>query len=311
MKPSLLILNPMSARALDTIATHFTPTYAPDDARRATAVASHGPAFRAVLTIGSIGLAAAEIDAMPKLELICVLGAGFENVDVAHARARGIVIANGAGTNDDCVADHAMALLLASVRAVPQFDRACRAGVWRTALPVQPNVSRKRLGLVGLGAIGAKIARRAAGFDMPVGYHSRTQRADTAYPWFASVAALAAWCDFLVIAAPGGPATKHLVNAEVLDALGPDGYLVNISRGSVVDEPVLLKVLQEGRIAGAGLDVFAEEPKMSPAFYALDNAVLFPHVGSATHETRIAMGMVQVDNIRALFAGKPLLTPVV
>ena len=220
MKPSLLILNPMSARALDTIATHFTPTYAPDDARRAAAVASHGPAFRAVLTIGSIGLAAAEIDAMPKLELICVLGAGFENVDVAHARARGIVIANGAGTNDDCVADHAMALLLASVRAVPQFDRACRAGVWRTALPVQPNVSRKRLGLVGLGAIGAKIARRAAGFDMPVGYHSRTQRADTAYPWFASVAALAAWCDFLVIAAPGGPATKHLVNAEVLDALG-------------------------------------------------------------------------------------------
>ena len=310
MKPSLLILNPMSARALDTIATHFTPTYAPDDARRAAAVASHGPAFRAVLTIGSIGLAAAEIDAMPKLELICVLGAGFENVDVAHARARGIVIANGAGTNDDCVADHAMALLLASVRAVPQFDRACRAGVWRTALPVQPNVSRKRLGLVGLGAIGAKIARRAAGFDMPVGYHSRTQRADTAYPWFASVAALAAWCDFLVIAAPGGPATKHLVNAEVLDALGPHGYLVNISRGSVVDTAALAAALRAGRVKGAGLDVYESEPAPPAELIDLDSVVLTPHTAGTSPEAIQATVDRFIENATLHFAGRPVVSPV-
>lgn len=310
MNPPLLILNPMSPHALAEIGAHFILTHAPDDAQRAAAVDSRGPDFRAVLTIGSIGLTAAEIAAMPQLELICVLGAGYENVDVAHARARDIVIANGAGTNDDCVADHAMALLLASVRAVPQFDRACRAGVWRTALPVQPNVSRKRLGLVGLGAIGSKIARRAAGFEMPVGYHTRTRRADTASPWFESVTALAAWCDFLVIAAPGGPATKHLVNAEVLDALGPDGTLVNISRGSVVDTAALAAALRAGRIKGAGLDVYESEPAPPEALIDLDNVVLTPHTAGTSPEAIQATVDRFIENATRHFAGQAVVSPV-
>jgi D-3-phosphoglycerate dehydrogenase / 2-oxoglutarate reductase len=308
--PSLLILNPLSARALATIAAHFTPTYAPDDAKRAAAIAAHGDDFAAVLTIGSIGLAAAEIDAMPCLTLVCVLGAGYENVDIAHAKARGIVVATGAGTNDDCVADHAMALLLATVRAVPQFDRACRAGVWRTALPVQPNVSGKRLGIVGMGAIGAKIARRAAGFDMPIGYHNRTRRSDVPHAWFESATALAAWCDFLVVATPGGPATKHLIDADVLAALGPEGYLVNIARGSVVDTAALAEALRAGSVKGAGLDVYESEPEPPVELLGFGQLVLTPHTAGASPEAQQASLDRFVENATRHFAGQPVVTPV-
>jgi lactate dehydrogenase-like 2-hydroxyacid dehydrogenase len=250
------------------------------------------------------------MDAMPKMTLVCALGAGYENIAVEKARERGIVVANGAGTNDDCVADHAMALLLAAVRAVPQFDRACRAGVWRNALPVQPNVSHKRIGIVGLGAIGKKIARRAEGFDMEIGYCTRTRRNDVAHAWFENATTLAQWCDYLVVATPGGAATHHLIDADVLTALGPQGYLVNISRGSVVDTHALAAALRAGRIKGAGLDVYESEPEPPTDLFEFDSVVLSPHVAGASPEAQEATLQRFIENATRHFAGQPVISPV-
>ena len=308
-RPLLLVLNPMSPMHRDAIAAVHELVYAPDAALRAAAIAEQGSRIAAVLTIGSIGLTAAEIDAMPGLSLVCALGAGYENIAVAHAKARGIVVANGAGTNDDCVADHAMALLLAAVRAVPQFDRACRAGVWRDALPTRPNVSGKRLGLLGYGAIGRKIARRAGAFDMPIGYCTRTRHADVEHRWFDTPAALAAWCDFLVVATPGGAATRHLVDAGVLAALGPQGVLVNISRGSVVDTAALAAALRDGRVKGAALDVYESEPHPPAELLAFDEVVLTPHVAGTSPEAVQATVDRFIENSTRHFAGQPVVSP--
>ena len=310
MKPLLLVLIPLSTDALAQLEARHDLIYAPDDAQRVAQVAARGAELQAVLTIGTTGLTAAEIDAMPRLTLIGVLGAGYENVDVARARERGIVVANGAGTNDDCVADHAMALLLATVRGLPQLDRACRAGLWRTDIPVPPNVSHKRLGIVGMGAIGRKIAKRGAGFEMEIGGHSRTRRDDMPGRWFDSVGALAQWCDCLVIATPGGAATKHLVDAAVLTALGPNGYLVNIARGSVVDTEALADALRHGRIKGAGLDVYESEPEPPAALMGFDNVVLTPHVAGSSPEAKQASLQRFLDNAARHFAGEPVISPV-
>ena len=308
--PLLLVLNPMSDAHRAAIAAQYVMVYAPDAAQRQAAIAARGAEVDAVLTIGSIGLRAAEIDAMPALRLVCALGAGYENIDVAHAKARGIVVANGAGTNDDCVADHAMALLLAAVRAIPQFDRACRAGAWRSELPTQPNVSGKRIGLLGLGAIGRKIAKRAGAFDMEIGYCTRAQHDDVSFVWFEQAQALAEWCDFLVVAVPGGPATRHLVDANVLAALGPGGYLVNISRGSVVDTAALAEALRAGRVKGAGLDVYESEPKPPVELFDFDGVVLTPHVAGTSPEAVQATVDRFLQNARRHFDGQPVVSPV-
>jgi len=308
--PLLLVLIPMSAAASAALAARFTVLHAPDPAQRESTIAARGGAIEAVLTNGTVGCSAAEIDAMPNLTLVCALGAGYENVAVERARARGIVVANGAGTNDDCVADHAMALLLAAVRAVPQFDRACRAGVWRNALAVQPNVSHKRIGIVGLGAIGKKIAQRAEGFDMEIGYCTRTRRSDVAHAWFENATALARWCDYLVVATPGGAATRHLINADVLTALGPQGYLVNISRGSVVDTHALAAALRAGRIKGGGLDVYESEPEPPAELFEFDSVVLSPHVAGASPEAQEATLQRFLENATRHFAGQPVISPV-
>ena len=310
MKPLLLVLIPMSASARAAMAEPYEVVYAPSASERGPAFAVHGPALRLVLTNGTTGITEAELDACPALGLVCVLGAGYENVAVAHARARGVVVANGAGTNDDCVADHAMALLLATVRAVPQFDRACRAGVWRSQLPVQPNVSHKRLGIVGLGAIGRKIARRGAGFEMEIGYHSRHRRQDVPYAWYERPAALAAWCDFLVVATPGGAATRHLIDAEVLRALGPQGYLVNISRGSVVDTAALADALRDGRVKGAGLDVYEGEPEPPRTLFDFDGVVLTPHTAGSSPEAQQATLARFFANAAGFFSGAGVVSPV-
>jgi D-3-phosphoglycerate dehydrogenase / 2-oxoglutarate reductase len=308
--PLLLVLVPMSEAARAAIASRYDMLYAPDSASRAAVIAARGADVRAVLTNGAVGMTAAEIDAMPRLTLVCALGAGYENIDVAHAKMRGVAVGNGAGTNDDCVADHAMALLLAVVRAVPQFDRACRAGLWRDALPVQPGVSHKRLGIVGMGAIGRKIARRGTGFDMEIGYRTRTRREDVPYAWFESVTALAAWCDFLVVATPGGAQTRHLVDAEVLAALGPAGHLVNIARGSVVDTKALAEALRAGHIRGAGLDVYESEPAPPRELLDLEGVVLTPHVAGTSPEAQAATLQRFLDNAGRHFAGQPLVSPV-
>ena len=213
MPPTLLALIPLTSESRASIGASFDIIDAHDPASRDEAFAAHGERVRAVLTNGSTGISAADIERLPHLELIGALGAGYENIARDAAKARGIVVANGAGTNDDCVADHAFALLLATVRAIPALDQACRAGRWRDELPMQPNFSGKRLGVVGLGNIGRKVARRALGFDLEVGYHNRHAQPETPYAYFDALIALAGWADYLVVTTPGGAATRHLIDA--------------------------------------------------------------------------------------------------
>ncbi|MFM0246756.1 2-hydroxyacid dehydrogenase [Paraburkholderia sediminicola] len=310
MKPSLLVLIPLKDASRASVEAAFDVVYAPDATQRAAAIAAHGEAIRAVLTNGTTGLTAADIDRMPQLEFVSVLGAGYENLAVDHARSRGIVLVSGAGTNDHCVADHAFALLLAVVRDVPQLDQATREGVWRDTLPMRPNVSGKRLGIVGLGNIGAKVARRGAGFDMEIGYHNRKPRENASLLYFDSVQELAQWCDFLVVATPGGAGTHHLIGAKVLEALGPNGFVINVSRGSVVDTAALAQALTAGTIAGAGLDVYEGEPHPPGALLKLRNVVLTPHVGGRSPEAIAASVDNFLANAKRHFAGEAVLTPI-
>jgi lactate dehydrogenase-like 2-hydroxyacid dehydrogenase len=208
------------------------------------------------------------------------------------------------------VADHAFALLLAVVRDVPQLDQATRNGIWRDALPLRPNVSSKRLGIVGLGHIGEKIARRGAGFDMEIGYHNRKPREGSPLRYFDNVTDLAQWSDFLMVATPGGAGTHHLIDGKVLHALGPQGFLVNVSRGSVVDTAALARALTEGTIAGAGLDVYEGEPNPPEALLELRNVVLTPHLAGRSPEAITASVDHFLENAKRYFAGEPVLTPI-
>lgn len=282
---------------------------APSALLRADAIARHAGEIDAVLTRGPLGLSAAEIEALAKLRIICVIGAGYEQVDLAAAAARGITVTNGAGANAGAVADHAMALLLALLRDIPRADASTRRGEWNRV--ISPSVSGKRLGIIGLGAVGQAIARRASqGFDMPVSYHSRTPRADVPYTWYDSPLHLADAVDILLVATPGGHGTRHLVDAGVLEALGAEGYLVNIARASVVDTDALVDALRQGVVAGAALDVFDDEPGVPDALKALSNTVLTPHVaGQSPEAARDTVNLV-LRNLQAFFSGEPVLTPV-
>lgn len=309
-KPLLLILHVLSEAHRDQLGAHFEVLYAPDSTRCAQALADHGSRVQAVLTVGAIGLSAAQMQAMPQLRWVGALGAGYENIDVAYARAHGIAVSNGAGTNDQCVADHAFGLVIAAVRGLVRLDRLTRQGVWRNDIPLPPNVSGKRLGILGLGTIGQKIARRAQAFDMPVGYHNRRPKDGVDFTYFDSVLALAQWADVLLVATPGGAGTRHLVDAPVIAALGPQGYVVNIARGSVVDTAALAQALRTGALAGAGLDVYESEPLPPAELLDLDNVVLTPHVAGWSPEAVQATVDLFLDNARRHFAGQPLVTPV-
>lgn len=281
---------------------------APDATARARAIATHGPDIDAVVTRGPLGLYAEEMDALPNLRIICVSGAGYEKVDVPAAQQRGIVVTNGAGVNASTVADHALALLLALVRDIPRNDASVRQGEWRKVM--RPSMAGKRAGIVGLGAVGLAIARRLVGFDMVVAYHNRKRREDVDYAWYASPKELAQASDILILATPGGPATLHMVDAEVLEALGSEGFLVNIARASVVDTQAMIEALSEQRIAGAALDVFDDEPEVPDALKRLDNVVLTPHVAGLSPEASEDSVTMVRDNLLAFFAGQPVLTPV-
>lgn len=276
---------------------------------RAQAIEQNGPRIDAVLTRGPLGLTAQEIDALPNLQIICVIGAGYEQVDLQAAHARHITVTNGAGANADAVADHAMAMLLALLRDIPQADASTRRGQWQRV--ISPSVTGKRLGILGMGAVGRAIAKRAhQGFDMPVSYYNRTPRPALPYTGYDSVLALAGAVDILVVATPGGADTRHLVDAQVLHALGPQGYLVNIARASVVDTQALTQALQGGQLAGAALDVFDEEPDVPDTLKSLPNTVLTPHVAGQSPEAAEATVTLVLRNLDAFFAGKPVLTPV-
>jgi hypothetical protein len=306
---TLLLLVPIAAEHKALLLDRFQVIEALDPASRAAAIAERGADIELVLTNGSVGFTAAEIAACPHLKLLAAQGAGHENLDVAAAKAAGVQVCNGAGTNDDCVADHALALLLASVRALPQQGRALRAGVWRDALPLFPHFKGRRLGIIGLGGIGLKIATRAAAFGMVIGYHNRRPREGmAAATWFDSAAALATWADDLIVATPGGAATRHIVNAEVLAALGPGGHVVNIARGSCVDTAALAAALTAGQIAGAALDVYESEPRPPEALLGFDNVILTPHVAGWSPQSIRATVENFIANVEAWQRGEALPT---
>lgn len=310
MTDTLLLLIPIAADHKPLLLERFLVIEAPDAATRAAAVTRHAEDIDFVLTNGAVGFTAAEITALPRLRLLAALGAGYENLDVAAARARGVAVCNGAGTNDDCVADHALALLLGSLRALPQQGAALRAGVWRDALPLYPHCRGRRLGVIGLGTIGRKIATRAAAFGMTLGYHNRRPRDDAGDArWFDSPAALAAWADDLVVATPGGASTRHIVDAAVLAALGAGGHVVNIARGSCVDTAALAAALRSGQIAGAALDVYDSEPRPPQSLVDLPNVILTPHVAGWSPQSVRASVQNFIDNVDALQRGEPLPTP--
>lgn len=279
---------------------------------RAAALKAAAATVRALAHTGHARVDAALMDALPKLEIIANFGVGVDQIDLDAAKARGITVTNTANALNDCVADCAIALVLNTLRKFPQADKYLRAGRWKTdgTYQLTTALGGKTIGILGLGRIGEEIAARAQAFKMNIRYHNRNKK-DVPYAYDPDPVTLAKHSDVLVAITPGGPETDKLVNAAVLDALGPQGYLVNVARGSVVDEAVLLEYLQQKKIAGAGLDVYEDEPNVPPAFFQLDNVVLLPHMASATNETRTAMGNLQIENINLKLAGKPVKTPVV
>ncbi|WP_341989538.1 2-hydroxyacid dehydrogenase [Azorhizobium sp. AG788] len=307
----LLVLIPFSAPELARLQAAFTVTYAPTPDLRAAAIAADGPKFRAVLTHGTAGLTAAEMDALPKLEMISCYGVGYDRIDVPAAIARNIIVTHGPGTNTISVADHTMALMLSVIRAIAVSDQEVRAGSWHDARRTTPELTGLRLGLIGFGAIAREVARRCnAGFAMSVAYHSRRRAADTDYTYYDTVLALAEASDVLVVAAPGGAQTRHMVNAAVLTALGPQGYLINIARGSLVDTEALIAALNDHRIAGAGLDVVDGEPAVPPALLTAPNLVITPHSAGRSPNSVDNMSALALKNLNAHFSGRPVLTPV-
>ena len=275
------------------------------------AFAQIAPRVRGIAASGESKVPRELIAQLPALEMISVFGVGYDGVDAAAARERGIAVTHTPNVLNDEVADLAMALVLAVSRRLVEADRYVRGGQWKNGpMPLARKVSGTRMGIVGLGRIGQAIARRAEAFGMSIAYTGRNAKPESPYRYVASVEALAAEVEFLVVITPGGAGTRKLIDAKVLAALGKKGYLVNVARGSVVDETALVEALQNGTIAGAGLDVFENEPHVPEALFALDNVVLVPHIGSATWQTRQAMADLAFGNLRAHFAGEKLLSPV-
>jgi lactate dehydrogenase-like 2-hydroxyacid dehydrogenase len=291
----------------DSYEMHALPPAGP---ARDALLAEHGARFVGAVTSARFGVEEALLTRLPNVRVISSFGVGLDKFDLPAATRRGIVVGYTPDVMNDCVADTAFALVLAAGRRIAEGDRYVRAGKW-TQQPTPPfplgrQVSGARLGIVGLGRIGRTIARRASGFDMDVRYHNRRAVADAPWRFEASLHELARWCDFLVVSTAGGEETRHLIDASVLEALGAKGFVVNIARGTVIDEQALVRALQDRRIAGAGLDVFEHEPQVPAEMLELDNVVLLPHIASATVQTRQAMGQRVLTNLADFFAGRPL-----
>ncbi|GAB7036849.1 MULTISPECIES: 2-hydroxyacid dehydrogenase [Catenuloplanes] len=264
------------------------------------------------VTSGRTGVDAALMKRLPALRAIINFGVGYDTTDVAEAGRRGIAVSNTPDVLDDCVADTAVGLTIDVMRGLSAADRHVRRGDWPAHgnPPLARKVSGARVGILGLGRIGLAVATRLTGFGCDISYHNRTERSDVPYRYAGSVTELAGAVDVLIVTVSGGAHTRHLVSADVLAALGPDGFLVNVSRGSVVDEDALVAALVDGRLAGAGLDTFADEPHVPPALFGLDRVVLTPHLGSGTVETRQAMADLVLANLDRFLADGTLVTPV-
>ncbi len=310
-KPELLVVGPYPDWDLAALEKTYTLRKLWEAEDQKSFLAQHAPNIRAVATRGDLGASSALIAALLKLEVIACNGVGLDAIDLNAAKARGIAVTNTPDVLTDDVADLAIALCIAIARQIPAGETHVRSGKWKSStLPLATRFSGKHMGIVGLGRIGLAIAKRAEAFDMKISYHNRNARSDVPYGYFETVEALAEESDFLVAALAGGAGAMNVVNAAAFKALGPEGFFINVSRGTVADEAALLSALEARIIKGAALDVFLNEPKINERFFTLENVVLQPHVGSATLETRQAMGQLVRDNLAAHFAGQPLLTPV-
>ena len=306
------MLGPYPAWDMEPLAAAYTLHKLWEAADPQRFIAECAASIRAIATRGELGASAELIAALPRLELIACYGVGTDAIDLAAARSHGVRVTNTPDVLSGDVADLAVGLSLAVMRRIPAADAHVRSGAWPTRnMDLMTRLHGRRVGVAGFGRIGTTIARRFSGFDVEIGYFARAARADSPHRFFDSLVDMAAWCDLLIVILPGDATTRGVVNADVLKALGPQGYLVNVARGSTVDESALLDALEHNTIAGAGLDVFWNEPNIDQRFMGLSNVVLQPHNGSATFESRRAMGQLVRDNLQAHFSGQPLLTPVV
>ncbi|SFJ58535.1 2-hydroxyacid dehydrogenase [Jannaschia pohangensis] len=310
-KTKLLQIGDITDRMRDALSPSFDIDVLFAQGDRAAFLAAHGADYPAILTNGHWGVPEDVAAATPNLKVVSSYGVGYDGIDADAYAARGIKVAHTPDVLNDEVADTFVMLWLAVSRQLIPSDRHARSGKWESEgnFPLTRSVQNRRVGILGLGRIGQTIADRCAAFGADIHYHSRTPK-DVPYTYHDSALGCAAAVEVLVAITPGGPSTKHMVNAEVLEALGPDGFFINVARGSVCDEAALVKALQDGKIAGAGLDVFEEEPKIPDALKTMDNVVLTPHVASGTHETRQAMGDLVVANLKQWLDDGSVKTPV-
>lgn len=307
-----LMFSPMPPRVVDGVAACSRLHKLWESADPEKTLSEIAPRIRGIATGG--GHARVDGDMLarfPKLEIVASFGVGYDHIDAAWAGKHGIIVSNTPDVLNDEVADTTFGLMLCAVRQLPQADRYVRDGRWLKApFPLTASLRGRTLGILGLGRIGRTIARRAEAFGMKVIYHGRRPQDDAPYLYFPTAAGMARACDILVAITPGGPETKHLVNAEVLEALGPNGIFINVARGSVCDQDALIAALRDRKILTAGLDVYADEPNVPQELIEMEHVVLLPHVGSGTKHTRDAMGQLVVDNLRSFISGRGPLTPV-
>ncbi|MCY1165757.1 2-ketogluconate reductase [compost metagenome] len=307
--PKLLQIGPLPPGLTQSLKQHYRlhPLWLEHD--REAFLKVHAGTFAGGVTMSRHG-GQADVLACLKGTVLACFGAGFDGIDLHAASQYGVAVSTTPDVLTDCVADIAFGLVLATARQMVTADRFVQAGCWvNGAFPLATRVSGKRLGIVGLGRIGAAIARRSSGFDMPVRYYGRQAKPGVPYGFEPDLLALAGWADFLVVACRGGPETHRLISAQVLDALGPQGFLINIARGTVLDEDALVSAITRGALAGAGLDVFEREPHVPAALLNNDRTVVLPHVAATTHETRAAMEQLVVDNLASFFKTGRVLTP--
>jgi hydroxypyruvate reductase len=310
MKPEILIVGPMMPQLMVALERDYIVHRLWEAPDRDALLEKIGPNVKAIATNGGLGASGSLINALPNLEIIAVFGVGVDAIDLSLAKKRGIPVATTQGVLTEDVADMALALLLATARQIVVGDQYVRAGQWpRGEMALTRRVNGKRVGILGLGRIGKAVAKRLEALNMKISYSGRNEL-DLPYAYYAEPVKMAGDVEFFVVTSAGGNATRKIVNRPVLEALGPNGILINVSRGSVVDEEALIHALKEGKLGGAGLDVFASEPNVPEELKSMPNVVLQPHHASGTIETRSAMGDLVARNLEAHFAGKPLLTPV-
>jgi len=310
-KRELLAIGGMTPRMMEAFARNFVVYEMAAIGDPESFLREKGEGIEAIATYGAEKVPASLIDALPNLKMISCYGVGYDGIDTAKAVERGVVVTHTPNVLNDDVANTAILLMLAVSRQLVRDDRWVRSGNWKAkgAAPLTRSIEGKPVGIVGLGRIGETIAEKLQAFSCKVSYHSRNRR-DVPYAYYSDLRQMAEEVDYLVVITPGGAATRHLVNREVMDALGPEGTLINVARGTVIDEAEMVAALREGRLGYAGLDVFEAEPHVPEELFTMDNVVLLPHVGSATAETRQAMGDLTVENIERFFAEGTVTTPV-